>query len=421
MKKWMAMLLALTVTLSLCACAPSTAYGKLPDSTDDTSIGDNSEQTDRENGEETQEESQETTQDSDNKPVPTLGDTTAPETEPETDSELRSDVPAQRYSNDGGTSIDVLREEIAQSGAVFGVGYVGYFEYYEELGIDFGQWYDSAVSPFATYYPFFSEIDAAHTVGESGYLYCILGRNYEDTVTVTDQGGQTLYSASNGDPILLFCDPSGDGKTTDLTVTVTATDGTVYTYAPTLDELDYPQLLVGDERQLLSWIIQPAEESTVSFDALLAEGWLGINEYGIAGDDVLNPQNWHVSIWDEEKQKTVDFSLSFCPNPPDSGAADGEVLMQCVYENESIAQGEWQGWWRIESELDQPSTLQLDLMLMDGADKAHYESAATISETYWAMIHPNGEILLLIPQSGYSALPFMGTGVSGVELSLALG
>lgn len=301
------------------------------------------------------------------------------------------------------------------------MGYVGYYEYHEETGIDFGQWYEATVSPFAAYYPFFSEIDADHTIGESGYLYCILGRNYEDAITVTDQGGQTLYSASNGDPILLFCANGSDGKTADLTLTITSADGTVCTYAPTLDEQSYPQLLVGDERKLLSWIIQPAEESTISFDALLAEGWLGENAYGLAGDDVENLRNWVLSMWDDEKETMVDFSLTFVPNPSSSGAYDGEVLMQCTYEGESGTQAEWEGWWRIETELDQPSRLEIDLMLMRGDDMEHYEDVAYTSESYWVMVHPNGEIILLVPESGYSQLPFMGEGVPGVELMLAMG
>lgn len=328
---------------------------------------------------------------------------------------------AQAFSNDAGTSIDVLREEITNAGARFGVGYVGYFEYIEETGIDFGQWYYGASAPLAAQYPFASEIDAAHTIGDEGHLYCILAEDFASSIEVTDTNSETLYRAENGDPILLFCNRNGDAQTADITVTITASDGSAYTYAPTLDELGFPQLLIGDERQLLSWIIQPAEESTVSFDALLAEGWLGVNEYGLAGDDVLNPRIWSIYMWDEEKQTTVDFSLSFCPNPPVSATVDGEALMQCFYENVSGVQAEWEGWWKIETELDQPSILQLDLMLMHGDDKAHYEAVPTLSESYWVMIHPNGEILLLIPQHGYSALPFMGEGVSGVELMLPMG
>lgn len=393
MKKILALILALAVALTLFACASLPSSGKIPGKqTEETTDKESEKQT------QTTEEPKETT------------------TEAEPEPEL--DVPGQEYSADGGTSIDVLREEINQAEMVFGVGYVGYFEYDETVGIDFAQWYASTASPFAATYPFFSEIDANHTIGESGYLYCILAKDYESSVTVTDSNGETLYCASNGDPILLFCDPNGDGKTEDLTVTITAPDGKVYVYAPTVDDLGYPQLLVGDERTVHSWTIMPREESTISLDDLFAQGWLGISDYGLSGGDVQNPNIWTIYVWDEEKLTTAEFSLTFYSNPAANGATDGEVVMQCFYENESGVQAEWEGWWKVEIEPDRESVLRLDLMLMRGEDMAHYE-ADPLSENYYAMIHPNGETLLLIPLNGYSALPFLGG--SSVELTLAMG
>lgn len=415
MKKLLALCLALSLLLALCACASSEAA---PDTAGENYIP----------GGLTPEAESEPAAQPEEPPAETPAEAAKPTVKTPTLEErfmatwtYDTTQEAQQFSSDAATSIDVLREEIGSADALFGVGYVGYFEYYEETGIDFGQWYEAASSPFAAYYPFFSEIDANHTIGESGHLYCLLARDYDASIEVADADGTTLYYASNGDPILVFCNRDGDAQSADTHITITAADGTVCAYAPTLDELDYPQLLVGDERELLSWIIQPAEESTVSFDALLAEGWLGMSEYGLAGDDVFAPPIWTVYMWDEEKQTTVDFSLSFSANPPSSGVYDGEAFMQSFYEGETGSQAEWEGWWTLETELDQPSVLQLDLALMHGSDKAHYEAVPTLSETFWAMIHPNGEILLLIPQRGYSDLPFMGEGVPGIELFLSMG
>lgn len=393
MKKFLTLILAAAMVLSLFACSSSSPSGKIPEKQTEETIDKESEKQTQ-----TSEEPKETTTEAELEPEP--------------------EVPGQEYSADAGTSIDVLREEIEQAEMVFGVGYVGYFEYDEEVGIDFAQWYASAASSFAATYSFFSEIDANHTIGESGYLYCILAKDYDSSVTVTDPDGETLYSASNGDPILLFCDMGGDGKTEDLTVTITAPDGKVYVYAPTVDDLGYPQLLVGDERQVHSWTIMPREEEIISLDDLFAQGWLGISDYGLSGGDVLNPNIWTVYVWDEEKQTTAEFSLAFYSNPAANGATDGEVVMQCFYENESGVQAEWEGWWKVEIEPDRESVLRLDLMLMRGEDMAHYE-ADPFSETYYAMIHPSGETLLLIPLSGYSALPFNFYG--SIELTLAMG
>ncbi len=421
MKRFFVVVLALSLVFALCACGDSSSAENIPTEASET-FNAGALQAEAEEQAPTQEQTPAASEET--KPAKEEGGRKTPTLDERFTATWTVDdttQAAQQFSSEAGTSIDVLREEITSAGAVFGVGYVGYYEYIEATGIDFGQWYEGAASPFAAYYPFFMEIDTNHTIGEGGYLYCILAGEYESSITVTDQSGQTLYSAENGDPILLFCDQGGNGQNADLTVTITSADGTSLSYEPALDQQAYPQLLIGDERQLLSWLIQGAEESTISFDALLLEGWLGINAYGLAGDDVFAPPTWTVYMWDEEKQTTVDFSLSFCPNPPENGAVDGEVLMQSFYEGISGVQGEWEGWWKVESELDQPSVLQLDLMLMRGDDMAHYEAVPTLSETFWAMIHPNGEILLLIPQSGYSALPFMGDGVPAVELMLSMG
>ncbi len=420
MKRLLTVLLALSLGCACCACAAVSSPEDTPTAPSETFIsgalqGETQKQPQEQTPAEPEEEAP--AQEQTGEKMQALKDRfTATWTVDET-----PQTEAQQFSNEAGTSIDVLREEIANAGARFGVCHIGYFEYFEETGIDFGQWYEGAASPFAAYYPFFSEIDASHTIGEGGYLYCILGGAYDDAIAVTDRDGQTLYSASNGDPILLFCDRGGDGSAADLTVTITAADGTVCTYAPTLDELGYPQLLVGDERQLLSWIIEAAEEAAVSFDALLAEGWLGTTVYGLAGGDGFDAMSWDTAIWDEEKGTMVNFSLSFFANPAPSGAYDGEVLLQCFYEGVNGAQAEWEGWCRFETELDQPSRLQLDLMLMRGDDMEHYEASSYISEAFWSMIHPNGEVLLLIPEARASALPFMAEGVPGVELICSMG
>lgn len=161
-----------------------------------------------------------------------------------------TDTRNQQFSNGAGTSIDVLREEISQSTALFGLVYIGYFDsaVADETDIDFGQWFHAASSPIAAYYPFVSEIDENHTIGTEGHLYCIIARDYESSIAVnTIDNSEVLYRAENGDPILLFCNRDGDVQTSDTTVIITAADGTVCQREPTLDEMGYPLLLVGDD------------------------------------------------------------------------------------------------------------------------------------------------------------------------------
>lgn len=327
----------------------------------------------------------------------------------------------QAFSNDAGTSIDVLCEELGQTPALFGMAYIGYYDGTEDL--NFGQWYEQNASSLIAAYPFIHEIDEAHTVGTYGRLYCVIAQ-YDSSIEIESvDDNEVLYRAENGDPVLVFCNRDGAASVADTTVTVKTADGTKGVWKPTLDQFDFPDLLIGDEREALSYDFRAGLTYGYYFNAedLLREGWLGASSYGLAGEDVLNLHSWDITMWDDEKETMVTFSLTFCPNPSSSGAYDGEVSMECFYEGISGIQANWQGWWRIETEPDQPSRLEIDLALMYGDDMEHYEAVPYTSEAYWVMVHPNGENILLVPESGYSALPFMGVGVPGVELRLAMG
>lgn len=323
---------------------------------------------------------------------------------------------SQEFSTEGGISIDTLREELDQTPAMFGMAYIGYYEGTED--IDFSQWYVQNANTMIASYQFIYEIDEAHTVGTSGHLYCVVAP-YDSSIEIKTIGdNEVLYRSENGDPVLVFCNRRGNSSVADTTVSVKAADGTECMWLPTVDQYGFPEVLVGDEREALSYDFRADLPFGYYFNAeyWLRDGWLGANSYGLAGDDVLNLKNWSITMWDVEKESAVDFSLTFCPNPSSSGAYDGEVSMECFYEGINGAQAEWEGWWRIETEPDQPSRLEIDLMLMRGEDMEHYEDVPYTSESYWVLIHPNGEVILLVPETGYSELPFMGVGVPGVEL-----
>lgn len=327
-----------------------------------------------------------------------------------------TDTSNQQFSNDAGTSIDVLREEISQSKALFGMAYIGYFDSAtaDETGIDFWQWFHAASSPLAAYYPFISEIDKAHTIGTEGHLYCMIAKDYESSIAVnTIDNSKALYRAENGDPILLFCNRNGDVQTADTTVIITAADGTICQWEPTLDEMGYPQLLIGDNRELLSWDFTPIPDTGFDLAGWLSEGWLGPTAVGLADDN--NGTDWWISTWDN----SISYCLSFYLN--ENGSYDGEVMLECFYAGDSSLQAKWQGWWRIETEMEQPSRLYLDLTLMNGADMATFENATTISESYLAMVPQSGNHLLLVADDIGAVLPVFPDGVQAVELTRADG
>lgn len=340
----------------------------------------------------------------------------------ESDSSATSDVEfcsSQQFSNDAGTSIDVLREEISQTTARFGVAYIGYYDRAtaEDSGIYIGQWFCAVSSPLAACYPFVLEIDEEHTIGTEGYLYCIIARDYDDGIAIqTIDGKEVLYRAENGNPVLLFCNRDGDAQKADTTVIITAADGTECRWEPTLDEnMDYPQLLIGDERELLSMDFTSAPFQNMGFEAegWLDEGWSGPTATGLAYDE--NGTTWWIKSWDD----TVSYCLTFFPG--ESGSYDGEVVLECFYADDYAVQAQWQGWWRIETELEQTSRLYLDLELMNGADMAAFENVGIVTESYLALVPVSGDYLLLVADDTGAVLPIFPEGVQAVELSHGVG
>ncbi len=323
----------------------------------------------------------------------------------------------QQFSNDAGTSIDVLREEIGSSTAVFGAAYIGYFDRAaaEETGIDFNQWFYATASPLAYYYPFVSEIDAAHTIGAYGEVYCIIAKDYDSSISVSDSDGKILYKASNGDPILLLCNENGDSQSTDVLLTIAAADGNTYQWKPETDENAHPQLLIGDERELLSWDFTETSspDSEIDLENWLSDGWLGLTAVGLAYDE--DGTDWCAYSLDNSKSYRLSFYLG------EKGGYDGEVVLTCYYENVAGAQAEWQGWWRMETELEQPSRLYIDMALINGDDKEAFEEAAIITESYQLMAPLSGEYILLVADSENPTLPIFEDGLRLAELSLVYG
>lgn len=386
MKKIMALILALAVILSLCACAPSTVSGKLP-------------------GDESQKESEEKTLSSDEDPSLSSEETTS--------EEPQSGLPGQQFSNDAGTSIDVLREEIAQAGAVFGVAYIGS---YFPGGMSYEEWFEDAAGALAASYPFVGEIDEAHTIGSTGHMYCIVGGDYGDTVTAKTLDGEVLYEASNGDPILIFCSRDGEGMITDTVLTVATNDGTEYQWEVRLDGSNHPELLIGDERQLLSWDFTYVFDLAFDLSGWLNQGWLGPTETGLAGTDVFEGMDWCIRTTDGTR---VRYCLKFSPNAAHN--YDGEVTLECFYDDTDTVQAQWQGWWYLDTVMDNASWLHLDLMLMNGADMDAFEASSVISEDYMALLAPSGEELLLVANAEQPVLPLFPDGWRYGTLSLAMG
>lgn len=387
MKKAVSLLLVPVMLFALCACGTGKAEPSIPDRPSSSFLGGS------------------------------LGGPAQPQTQTgQTDAtagEAQPAWPAQHFSNEGGTSIDVLREEIAQAGAMFGVAYIGL---YSQAEMRYEEWFESAAYDLIGWYPFVGEIDDDHTIGTRGHLYCIVGGDFGTYISAKTLDGQVLYEASNGNPILLFCSRDGEGMISDTIVTITTADGTEYQWEARLDGSNYPELLIGDERQLLSWDFTYAFDMGFELTGWLMDGWLSPTAIGLAGTDVLNPMSWWLNT---EEGNGISYCLTFCPNAGTS--YDGEVVMECFYGEDTQVQAHWEGWWRIDPVIDYASWLHMDLMLMDGTDKEAFETSSVISENYMTLISPSGEYLLMVADSTQTVLPIFPDRWRFCELALAMG
>lgn len=397
MKKATVLMLALLVALTLFACGSGKADPLIPDRASPSFLGGGLGEAEQN---QTQIPSESTGQTASTQTPPT--GMTLPEAEPA--------QAAQQFSNDAGTSIDVLREEIGNTTARFGAAYIGYYEYREETGIDFAQWYEGASSPLAAVCPFVAEIDKNHTVGTGGHLYCVIAKDFDAAITVSTLDGEVLYRAENGDPVLVFCNRNGDAAEADTLVTVTAPDGSVCRWEPALDEMGFLQLLIGKERELLSWDFTPTMDPDFDLDGWLAQGWNGPTAMGLAYDE--NGLTWQISTWDGSEI----YSLTVWLNSSDD--YDGEAVLTCC-ESGGTLLAQWQGWWRIETAMELPSRLWMDLMLTDGTNQAAFTEASVVSESYLALTPQSGENLLLVSDGTVPALPIFSEGAQAAELTLS--
>lgn len=418
MKKAIALVLALSMALALCACGGEKTDTTVPDRASASFVGgglgqagaSGPEASAAPGGETQPQATTAPTAPSETKPVESSPTETAPQ-------QTQPSQAAQLFSNEAGTSIDVLREEITWAGAAFGVAYIGYFEYYPETGIDFDQWYMSASSPLVASYPFAAEIDENHTVGSQGHLYCILARDFDATITVTAPDGRTLYRAENGDPILVFCNLDGYATQPDINVEIGLRAGASFDYGPALDQQSLPQLLIGAERQLLSWDFTPledigfeAENTGFDVDGWLAEGWLGVTAMGLAYD--ANGLTWQYTTWDGSRTYNLTFWLM------KDDAYDGDLLLECDGADGFVL-GQWQGWWRAETAMDQPTRLWLDLTWIGGSNQTEFAAASALSESCLVMISPSGEDLLLVAENDTPAAPIFPEGEQASQWSLS--
>ena len=133
------------------------------------------------------------------------------------------DTPPVQYafSQEAETSLGWLRDRIDFPTTMFGAAYLGYVGGLFDEGFEaaFPAWLQETNEAMLLEYPFIAEINDEHIIGSAGHLYCIVPVDENATVAInrvqwnektqTDEVTEVLYRSESGEPVLLFANLDG--------------------------------------------------------------------------------------------------------------------------------------------------------------------------------------------------------------------
>ena len=413
-KRILALLLALGLLLSLCAC-----------------------------GQKEQTVPDEPKMSTDKVDFPTKADKKKPERQPE-ESISQSDMsdrvsrdeatetqPVQYgFSQEAETSLGWLRDRIDVTGVMFGAAYLGYVGGLFDEGFEegFPAWLWETNEAMLLKYPFIAEIDEEHIIGGAGHLYCIVPVDENATLAINrvqwnaqtqqEEVTEVLYRSETGEPVLLFANLDGVAYEADTQVFITDNNGNSCEWYPSLDAMSYLAPCISEAGDYLSfdfteyaWYNAPAE-----FSAWLADGWSGMTALGLAGSQ-RDGMGWITETMVGETSRYAYFSLRFYLEDETGGTVD----LEWVYEDSDNIEEMWSGFWTIQTIPDGPSYVTLSLSLVGGTKYGVTDGPMYLCETYPLLISPSGTELLVGAGESGICLPFMSQSTTACVLTQAVG
>ena len=277
-------------------------------------------------------------------------------------------------------------------------------------------------------YPFIAEIDEEHIIGGAGHLYCIVPVDENATVAInrvqwnektqTDEVTEVLYRSESGEPVLLFANLDGVAYEADTQVFITNNNGNTCEWYPSLDAMSYLAPCISEAGDYLSfdfteyaWYSAPP-----AFAAWLAGGWTGMTALGLAGSESTG-MGWITETMAGETNRYAHFSLRFYPEDETGGTVD----LDWVYEDSDEFEEMWSGFWTIQTVLDGPSYVTLDLSLVGGKNYGVTDGPMYLCETYPLLISPSGTELLVGAGESGICLPFLSQSTTACVLTQAAG
>ena len=334
------------------------------------------------------------------------------------------------FSQEAETSLGWLRDRIDVTGVMFGAAYLGYVGGLFDEGFEAGfpAWLWETNEAMLLKYPFIAEIDEEHIIGGAGHLYCIVPVDENATLAINrvqwnaqtqqEEVTEVLYRSETGEPVLLFANLDGVAYEADTQVIITDNNGNSCEWYPSLDAMSYLAPCISEAGDYLSfdfteyaWYNAPAE-----FSAWLADGWSGMTALGLAGSQ-RDGMGWITETMVGETSRYAYFSLRFYLEDETGGTVD----LEWVYEDSDNIEEMWSGFWTIQTIPDGPSYVTLSLSLVGGNSYETTDGPFYMSETYPLLISPSGTELMIGAGENGICLPFMSQSTTACVLTQAVG
>lgn len=338
----------------------------------------------------------------------------------------------KEMSAEGAASLAELHKMIDNDPVMFGVAYLGNVGGLFDEGFEkgFPKWLEENNAELLEKYPFIREIDEDHIVGSVGNLYVIVPVDENATIAANrikwntdtweiEDVSDVIYRSESGEPILLFAnlgmDPDADF---DTQVNITDNRGNTCTWYPGLGDEDTVIPCIPEDGNCYSWDFTEYGPSYVPLElkTWMVDGWCGPTALGLAGSDEWG-MTWSITTTAWETDKRGHFVLTFYPGDENGGAVD----LDWCYEGETEYEEQWSGFWTIQTSIEKPSLVTIDLSRVGGNSYGTADGPNYISETYSVLISQRGEDLIIAKGENNICLPFMTESTILSRLTLAYG
>lgn len=420
LKQGIAFLLALTLGLTLCACAvnPRDLLGMLDASQPTSSQRANPQPEIPENA-------------GGSAPSRAAGrNPSAPAGIPAHNGPMENAPPQSTQTAEGQQSLALLRERNNFPDVMFSVAYLGYVGGLFEEGFEVGfpQWLRETNPAMLEQYPFLAEIGPDHILGGAGHLYCIVPQDENATLAInrvqwdeTTQTGQVtrvLYRSETGEPVLLFANLDDITSRIDTEIHVTDNHGNTCTWHPALDAqgVILPCITAAGIYRSADFTEYGWQTTPSSLAPWFAAGYTGMTAQGFAGSETEGLQ-WTIESTARETDRRAYFSLWVSIFDNISGRAE---LCWNYTDNQNFEEI-WNGSWMIQMVPNGPTYLTLELTLVGGERYNEADDPVYLCETYPLLISPSGTELVVGAGESGICLPFMSQSTLPYVLTLAEG